>query len=74
MEKQPRHRPYRHFENQQRLLIDCELSVCPHCGAELKPTGVDPIRWTVVGLGKGAKKCPEPIHHIRRNIASRSWN
>jgi hypothetical protein len=36
--------------------------------------GVDPIQRTVVGLGKGAKECLEPIHPIRRNIASRSWN
>jgi hypothetical protein len=37
-------------------------------------TGVDPLKWTVVGLGKGAKKCPKAIHRIQRNFASRSWN
>jgi hypothetical protein len=37
-------------------------------------SGVDPIRWTVVSLGEGAKKCPEPIQPIRRNTANRSWN
>lgn len=66
MEKQPRHRPYRHFENQQRLLIDCELNVCPHCGAELKPRHSRHMRKNVQTLegpvwvtGK-SKKCVNP--------------
>ena len=66
MEKLPRHRPYRHFENQQRLLIDCELSVCPHCGAELKPRhsrhmrkNVQTLKGPVWVTGK-SKKCVNP--------------
>ena len=63
MEKLPRHRPYRHFENQRRLLIDCELSMCPHCGAELKPRhsrhmrkNVQTLKGPVWVTGK-SKKC-----------------
>jgi hypothetical protein len=66
MDKLPRHRPYRHFENQQRVLIDCELSMCPHCGAELKPRHSRHMRKTVQTLkgpvwvtGK-SKKCVNP--------------
>jgi hypothetical protein len=36
--------------------------------------GVDPVWWTVVGLGKGAQKCPRVIHPICRSIANRFWN
>ena len=74
MENLPRHRPYRHFENPQRLLIDCELGVCPHCGAELKPRrsrhmrkSVQTLKGPVWVTGKSKKcvnpKCPHTGEH-----------
>ena len=66
MEKQPRHRPFRHFENPRRLLIDCELNVCPHCGEELKlrrsrhmRKSVQTLKGPVWVTGK-SKKCVNP--------------
>ena len=66
MEKLPRHRPFRHFENPRRLLIDCELSTCPHCGDELKPRhsrhmrkSVQTLKGPVWVTGK-SKKCVNP--------------
>jgi hypothetical protein len=37
MEKQPRHRPHRVFENAKHQIVDCELDSCPSCGSALKP-------------------------------------
>lgn len=36
MEKAPRHRPPRRFEEAPRLVLDCELSICPSCEGKLK--------------------------------------
>jgi hypothetical protein len=35
MEKQPRHRPPRHFADAQRLIIPCDYQTCLHCGQPL---------------------------------------
>ena len=35
MEKQPRHRPYRKFPDARRLIVECELELCIHCGQTL---------------------------------------
>ena len=36
MSKNPPHRPYRRFPGAPRLLVECELDACPHCGGDLK--------------------------------------
>lgn len=35
MSKQPRHRPQRSFPNAKRVIVDCELEKCIHCGEPL---------------------------------------
>ncbi len=32
MEKQPRHRPKRKFPDAERIIVECDLEECPHCG------------------------------------------
>lgn len=36
MEKLPRHRPIRAFPEAERILVECDLEDCPHCGRPLK--------------------------------------
>ena len=63
MGKQPRHRPYRKFENTKRLILECELEQCPHCGEVLKPRNTWHMRKTVqtlegpVFIGGKTKEC-----------------
>jgi hypothetical protein len=63
MTKQPRHRPYRKFEDAKRLILECELEACPHCGETLRPRNTWSIRKTVqtldgpVFIGGKTKKC-----------------
>ena len=35
MSKQPRHRPRRSFPNARRVIVECELEKCAHCGNPL---------------------------------------
>ena len=35
MSKQPRHRPRRSFAFAKRVIVECELESCPHCGQPL---------------------------------------
>jgi hypothetical protein len=81
MAKQPRHRPYRKFENAKRLILECELEACPHCGEELKPRNTWHMRKTVQTLegplyvaGKTKectnKKCSHPGQHYYASQAS----
>lgn len=37
MGKQPRHRPERRFPGAKRVIVECELSECIHCGSPLVP-------------------------------------
>lgn len=37
MEKLPRHRPQRDFPNAKRIIFDCDLCECIHCGSLLAP-------------------------------------
>ena len=74
MTKQPRHRPIRKFENAKRLILECELEACPHCGETLKPRNTWSIRKTVQTLdgpmfvGGKTKKCiNEKCSHTGRN-------
>jgi hypothetical protein len=36
MEKQPRHRPKREFPDAERIIVECDLEDCPHCGERLQ--------------------------------------
>lgn len=36
MEKQPRHRPKREFPDAERIIAECDLEECPHCGERLE--------------------------------------
>jgi hypothetical protein len=35
MVKQPKHRLHREFPEAQRVIVECALSICPHCGSVL---------------------------------------
>src|SRR5512135_2170567 len=37
MGKQPRHRLHREFSEAKRVIVECDLDTCPHCGSVLKP-------------------------------------
>jgi hypothetical protein len=50
MEKQPRHRPNRKFENANRLMLECELTACPHCGEALQARRTWHMRKTIQTL------------------------
>ena len=66
MEKQPRHRPRRHFADARRIIVECELERCVHCGQVLAPRRAWHMRKTVQTLqgpvfvaGK-SKRCVQP--------------
>jgi len=50
MEKQPRHRPTRKFENAKRLIMECELVACPHYGEVLQTRHTWHMRKTIQTL------------------------
>ena len=37
MVKQPKHRLHREFPEAKRVIVECDLNTCPHCGSVLKP-------------------------------------
>lgn len=39
MSKQPRHRPRRNYPEAKRVVVECEMERCIHCGEELVPSG-----------------------------------
>ena len=66
MSKQPRHRPRRNFPNAQRVIVECELEQCVHCGQPLVPgktwhmrKSVQVMGGTLFVAGK-SKKCANP--------------
>ncbi len=66
MTKQPRHRPRRIFPNAKRMIVECDLEACPHCGETLEPRMSWHMKKTVQTLqgplyvaGK-SKKCENP--------------
>lgn len=80
MTKQPRHRPHRKFKKEKRLIIECELEECPHCGEVLKPRNTWHMRKRVQTLegpifigGKTkeciSEKCNHPGKHYYANQA-----
>ena len=66
MPKQPRHRPRRRFPEGKRIIVECELEQCVHCGSPL----VDRDTWYVkkyvqtmdgpVFVAGKSKKCVNP--------------
>jgi hypothetical protein len=66
MEKRPKHRPKRRFEKMERMMFDCEMDVCPHCGMPLRARRPWPVRKTVqtmkgvVRLVGKSKECVNP--------------
>ncbi len=81
MKKQPRHRPHRKFENAKRVILECELEECPHCGNQLRPRNTWHMRKTVQTIegplfvaGKTKecvnKKCSHPNKHYYASQAS----
>ena len=79
MTKQPRHRPRRVFENAERLIVECDLSECPHCGQALKARNTWHMRKTVqtlkgpVIVGGKTRECANPdcSHSGKHYYASR---
>ena len=66
MSKQPRHRPQRSFVNSERVIVECELERCVHCGQPLVPSRTWHMRkhvQTMAGplfvAGK-SKRCDNP--------------
>lgn len=81
MEKQPRHRPRREFAGAERIIVECDLEECPHCGEELenrKPWHMRKHVQTLEGpkfvAGK-SRTCTNPAcTQVGRNYyASRVW-
>jgi hypothetical protein len=42
--------PTREFNNAEKIIVECELSECPHCGQRLKPRNTWHMRKTVQTL------------------------
>jgi hypothetical protein len=66
MKKRPRHRPQRSFPDAERVILECELEECVHCGKPLVPGGTWHVRKYVQTMkgplfvaGK-SKKCKSP--------------
>ncbi len=74
MEKQPRHRPKREFPDAERIIVECDLEECPHCGENLENRKPWHMRKTVQTLdgpkfvaGK-SKTCKNPsCSHAGKN-------
>ncbi len=81
MQKLSRHRPHREFPQAKRLIIECDLEVCPICGSMLKPRLPWHTRKTIQTLqgplfvaGK-SKECANPScrNYQKHYYASRVW-
>jgi hypothetical protein len=79
MSKRPRHRPQRSFPDAERVILECELEKCVHCGEPLVPSGTWHVRKYVQTMkgplfvaGK-SKKCnsPECTHRGHHYHASK---
>lgn len=66
MNKQPRHRPRRNFPNARRVIVDCELEECAHCGQPLESSKTWHMRKYIqtmdgpVFVAGKSKKCTNP--------------
>ncbi len=74
MSKRPAHRPQRRYPDAERVIIECELEECIHCGEALEPSGTWHVRkhvqtmkgpLFVAGKSKkcGASDCKHKGHH-----------
>ena len=66
MSKRPSHRPQRSFPDAERVILECELEECVHCGGPLVPSGTWHVRKYVQNM-KGplfvagrSKTCDSP--------------
>ena len=66
MSKRPPHRPQRSFPGAERVILECELEECVHCGGALVPSGTWHVRKYVQTMkgpmfvaGK-SKRCDSP--------------
>lgn len=66
MSKQPRHRPQRSYPDAERVIVECELEGCVHCGGVLVSSGtwharkyVQTLNGPLFVAGK-SKKCSAP--------------
>jgi hypothetical protein len=78
MSKRPPHRPQRSFPDAERVILECELEECVHCGGPLVPSGTWHVRKYVQSM-KGSmfvagksKTCDSPdcSHHGHHYHAS----
>ena len=74
MGKLPRHRPHRSFPNARRVVVECELERCIHCGELLKPRRPWVVRKTVQTLqgpvflvGKSKKCANAACSHVGKH-------
>lgn len=81
MEKNPPHRPWRSFPEAERIIIECELDTCIHCGEALVPRRpwhmsktVQTMKGPLFVAGK-SKECGNPgcTHYGAHYYASRVW-
>jgi hypothetical protein len=74
MSKRPPHRPQRSFPDAERVILECELEECVHCGGPLVPSGTWHVRKYVQTMkgplfvaGKSKKcassECSHSGHH-----------
>jgi hypothetical protein len=79
--KRPRHRPQRSYPDATRVIVDCELERCAHCGRALVPSGtwhmrkyVQTMQGPLFVAGK-SKVCegPDCPHSGQHYHASRVW-
>jgi hypothetical protein len=79
MNKRPRHRPSREFPDAPRLIFECEMETCIHCGQSLEPRRPWHMRKTVqtmqgpVFVAGKSKRCNNPAcqHYDEHYYASR---
>jgi hypothetical protein len=66
MKKQPKHRPRRSVPNARRVIVECELEKCIHCGEALVPSKTWHMRKNVQTMAEPlfvagkSKKCINP--------------
>ena len=71
MEKLPRHRPRRRFPDAKRVIVECDLERCIHCGQPLRPRRAWHMRKTIQTLegplfvaGKSKECVNEACSHV----------
>jgi len=79
--KRPRHRPQRSYPDAERVILECELEACVHCGRPLVPSGtwhmrkyVQTMKGPLFVAGK-SKICdgPDCTHGGHHYHASQVW-